>query len=155
MQRKFKHIPTGKIAIQQCENGYNFGNTIGLLPRDVVESGKDWQEIFEPKYQILSFKHPENGNIYKLNSNGTYGFEGTGLNVWDELNLSVGMAYSQVPLKRKGLYISYKECLKRYPIHSVKRLSDGVVFKEKTSFNILVLAKKQNGKPIILISTQI
>lgn len=51
--KQYKHIPTGKTATE-CSAGYNFSNTIGLLPKEIVESGKDWAEI-KPEYTILSF----------------------------------------------------------------------------------------------------
>lgn len=130
MIRKFKHKKTGAIAVSDTLKGYyritSNNMTIQFMEASFIEGTCDWQEIQEPKYQILAFQHPENGNLYKLLPNGTYGYpKVTGYYNRTELN------------------IPYEECLKRYPIHSVKRLSDGVIFTIGNYFETLMWSGPQ------------
>lgn len=116
MIRKFKHTQTGATATNEgCLKGYYKVNLTGTRCQEVIsgvyiENTCDWKEIQQPKYQILSFQHPENGNVYKLLPTGCYGY---------------------IKNQEVHLSIAYEECLIHYSIHSVKRLSDGVIFKLK------------------------
>lgn len=101
--RKFKHIPTGNIYKQGVfANDNKFFFKGDPIPLTIVTSGKDWEEVKEPMYEILSFNLGLNliaekiGNIFTLQN----------------------IVYTEEQLLNS----------KNYKIKSIKRLSDGAIF---------------------------
>lgn len=120
--REFRHKQTSYQA-QQLPNG-DYDVTFGIIPRCFIEASNDWEEISIPNdYEILSFKVRTKwffklgiGDVVNCKiENNTYKWKLPNGN-WD--------FYS---------YFSTSESLcvlldKVFDIHSVKRLSDDVVF---------------------------
>jgi hypothetical protein len=70
MTKKFRHISTGAIASMETRlqksslcyivKGEDYSSA--LVPAEIIENGKDWEEVKEPEWEILSFE--KCGEIY-------------------------------------------------------------------------------------------
>lgn len=119
--KKYRHIPTGITALESVykDNNYiiDFTNN-RICPTnihsDIVENGSDWKQIFDPNWQILSFrgKLAENKGLFTMCNDGKYRHEN-----WED---------NRYP------YLSLKDIVENdeglVEIYSVKRLSDGKIF---------------------------
>lgn len=62
--KKFRHIPTGRIAVPYGTQFYHIVGEIGQFPEWSLIEGKDWEEIFE--YPIgTKIKNTLNNRIYE------------------------------------------------------------------------------------------
>jgi hypothetical protein len=104
--KKFKHIPTGEIFNHKLGYLMKEDETEFKIPLRMTKNSKDWEEIIEKDYEILSFKH-KYGNLYtKL------GLKGDNYYLIPDKLYTIDQLFSQSE--------TYINC--------VKRLSDGETF---------------------------
>ena len=111
--RKFKHIPTGKEYRVDVEGiriiPIHRTPEVGHFPIWITVNSKDWEEIKEKEWEVLSFKGNLSGSLYHI-KNGVLCYP---LYKESETKVTIDKALSEKSA---------------YSIYSVKRLSDGEVF---------------------------
>ena len=116
MKKIFKHLPTDNMYHTNGASGLvRIDNSDSAIPMWLVENSKDWQEIIEKDYEILSIwrKTKKYENLHFLS----------------ECKNQKGKPLYRLDGTNMGSLSSEKELIKAgYTIHSVKRLSDGEVF---------------------------
>lgn len=118
--KKFKHRNTGDVAVRQEDGSYTLQSI--NLPSGYIEGSLDWEEIEEKQFEILSFSN-ESGDIFSKREGGLYGHK-----TWNCVE-----GFTEVYLLNSKYNV----------IHSVKRVSDGIVF---TVGGTLVYKYKQGGE---------
>lgn len=112
--KKYKHKPTGKLyyktdigtyLLTEAPHGFQ-------IPKNIVESGNDWELVVEKDYEILSFKHKDNPNN-----------DFSGVLMWYRTDGGMFTCLNHAQNFEENLLNNIDYC-----IHSVKRLSDGEIF---------------------------
>lgn len=138
--RKFKHKELNIVAIENS-NCYDIqtlnGNKLGAAIKVYVETSPDWKEVMEPTFKVVSFKNPNNGNVYEDLGYGLYGRK----------LAFIKISNTKDHFKKTKVEIPYQYCLEHYPIHSVICLIDSKVFTIKD--NITWLDKYGEIKTIL------
>ena len=140
--KRYKHIPTGRIyesgenaLTNRCYLNSEDGYEALPVPREIVESGSDWEEVKETSFTVLSIYYKPTG-VKSLYFKEEYSTEKEWLDDF---------------LSTKGWYI-----------YSVKRNNDGEIFtigdkckasinKEAGNFEITSFAINTSGNEIIVI----